>query len=260
MSAVATQISLITACFNRRAQIGYCLRSIEEQDHPHIEHVVIDGGSTDGTLDVLAASQHRVDRLVSEPDSGIYDALNKGLRLATGDVVGFLHSDDVFAADDVLSSVAAAFEDPSIYGVYGDLEYVDRDNPDRCIRYWQAGLCGPSGLQNGWMPPHPTLFVRRSVYEAIGEFQTEYRIAADYLSILRIFRLPGFRVRYLPRVITRMRTGGASNASFRAILQKSREDWQILRETGVGGISTLLLKNARKISQLFSHRSGARHH
>lgn len=169
--------------------------------------------------------------------------------MTTGAVVGFLHTDDFFAAPDVVATIAERFLDPAVDGVYGDLEYVSKDAPNRVIRSWVAGSFGRYSLRSGWMPPHPTLFVRRSVYDAIGGFDLRYRIAADYHSILKIFSLPSFNAHYVPRVFTCMRMGGVSNRSIANILRKSHEDWRVLRETGVGGAHTVVLKNLRKLPQ-----------
>jgi glycosyltransferase involved in cell wall biosynthesis len=250
--AVGPTISLITASFNRKAHIEQCIASVAAQDYPAIEHVVIDGASSDGTLELLRAHQHRFAHLVSEPDHGVYDALNKGLRLASGDVVGFLHTDDYFAAPDILSAIAREFADPAVQAVYGDLLYVSQQDTRRTVRTWKGGRCTALSLSTGWMPPHPTLFVRREIYESIGGFDLRFRIAADYHSIVRMFALPSFRATYLPRVVTHMRTGGLSNRSLSSIIKKSREDWRVIRESVPGGgAHTLVLKNLRKVPQFF---------
>jgi glycosyltransferase len=228
-----------------------CFSSVSTQTYQPIEHIVVDGGSTDGTREWLEAEGGRFARWVSEPDRGVYDALNKGLKLATGNVIGFLHTDDFFAAADVVARIASQFADPCVDAVYGDLEYVSAVDPTRVIRRWTAGAFTSRSLATGWMPPHPTLFVRASVYQDIGGFDLRYRIAADYESVLRLFSRPGFQARYLPEVITRMRVGGLSNGSLTNILRKSREDFHALRTHRVGGFGTLFMKNARKIPQFF---------
>jgi glycosyltransferase len=193
--------------------------------------------------------------LISEPDRGIYDALNKGINCATGEVVGFLHADDVYAHPDVLRWVAEVFADPSVDAVYGDLEYVRQDDLNQVVRYWQAGPFTPQRLAWGWMPPHPTLYVRREWYARLGGFDTRYRIAADYHCILRLFSQPGFKAVYVPRVLVKMRVGGASNRSLGNIIRKSREDFDALRRTRVGalgGLGALAWKNLCKLTQ-FAH-------
>ncbi|RFF29583.1 glycosyltransferase family 2 protein [Wenzhouxiangella sediminis] len=246
------KISVITATYNSAATIDECLGSIAAQDWQDVEHIVIDGGSTDGTLEVLERTGSRIAQLVSEPDDGIYDALNKGIGLASGDVVGFLHADDVLASDDVLSRIARDFEGGNFGGVYGDLQYVRNDDSGAIVRHWEAGSFSSSRLRWGWMPPHPALYVRREWYERLGAFNTRFRIAADYLCMLKLFSHPEFQAAYLPDVLVRMRVGGASNRSLKNIIRKSREDLEALRATGVGawgGYGALAWKNLSKIKQ-----------
>jgi glycosyltransferase len=189
--------------------------------------------------------------LVSEPDHGIYDALNKGLVRASGDVVGLMHSDDSFADESVLALVAAAFSDPLVDAVYGDLEYVAKADTSRVIRRWQSGEFSAARLAWGWMPPHPTLFLRRRVIEEWGCFDTQFRIAADYDAILRYFSQGKIRPAYIPRVLVKMRVGGESNRSLGRIWLKSREDYKALRRNGVGGVGALVWKNVSKLGQFF---------
>lgn len=245
------KISVITATYNCAQTLAACLDSIKTQTHPSLESIVIDGASTDGTLDVIRAHGAHVHRVISEPDRGIYDALNKGIRLATGDVVGFLHADDLFADEYVLAEIARHFEDPAVEAVYGDLVYVDAADVSKVIRLWTAGEFAPARLREGWMPPHPTLYVRRSVYERLGAFDTRYRIAADYDSVVRFFGAGGVRPVYLPRLLIRMRVGGVSNRSLRSIWRKSCEDLDVMRRHKVGGLGTLLRKNLSKVSQFW---------
>jgi glycosyltransferase involved in cell wall biosynthesis len=244
-------ISVITAVFNRADTIGQALDSVQAQTWPRVEHVVIDGASTDGTLQVLQAARERLGVLVSEKDNGIYDALNKGLDRATGDVVGLMHSDDFYADDGVLEKVAAAFADPAVDGVYGDLDYVAKEDTSRVIRRWRSGDCSRARLRWGWMPPHPTLFLRRRVIEDFGGFDTSFRIAADYDAVLRYFWRGGIQAAYIPEVLVKMRVGGESNRSLSRILRKSREDLRALRKNGVGGVETLVWKNLSKVGQFF---------
>jgi glycosyltransferase involved in cell wall biosynthesis len=244
-------ISVITAVYNRRGTVGEALESLLAQTHAKIEPIVIDGGSTDGTLEVVDRFRDRLSVVVSEHDGGVYDALNKGIARATGDVVGFLHADDVYATPHALAAIAAAFDDPTIDAVYGDLVYVRADNIDHVVRYWRAGTFEHGLLSRGWMPPHPTLYVRRKVYEQWGGFDCRFRIAADYESVLRLFGRAGIRAVYVPEVLVRMRVGGLSNGSLPALWQKSKEDLQAVRETGVGGLGTVVRKNLGKVGQFW---------
>lgn len=243
------KISVITAVYNRVGTISQALDSVRRQVGPGVEHIVIDGASTDGTLQCLQARRIDMAVLVSEPDGGIYDALNKGLARATGDVVGLMHSDDFFADDQVLQDVATAFADPAVDAVYGDLDYVARDDPARIIRRWRSGAYDPARLARGWMPPHPTLYLRRSVIERWGGFDTRFRIAADYDAVLRYFGKGRIQAAYVPRVLVKMRVGGESNRSLSRIWRKSREDYQALRRNGMGGFGALAWKNFSKLGQ-----------
>lgn len=246
------KISVITAVFNNKETIAASLDSVLAQSGADVELVVIDGGSTDGTLAVLENYAHQISVLVSEPDGGIYDALNKGVRHASGDVIGFLHSDDLLADERVLARISSAFNDTdAVDAVYGDLLYVDKNDPQRIVRYWRAGAYSPFRLSWGWMPPHPTFYVRRECYIQYGEFDTSYRIAADYDCMLRFLSQGKLRLTYIPEVFVKMRLGGASNRSLANLWLKSREDFRALRSNGAGGLGSLAWKNFSKIGQFF---------
>lgn len=248
------QISVITATWNCADTISDCLDSVASQTWVDTQHVVIDGASSDGTVDLLEARRGELAVLVSEPDRGIYDALNKGIERASGDVVGFLHADDVYADENVLADVAAAFENPSVQAVYGDLQYVQKQDTSRVFRHWRSAPFSANRLAWGWMPAHPTLYVRREWYHRIAGFDTRYRIAADYFSILQMFSHPDFQAVYLPRVMVKMRLGGESNRSLKNIVRKSREDLDALHRSGVGGVGALLWKNLSKVTQFLGNR------
>lgn len=252
------KITVITVTYNSASTIVDTLRSIAQQTHPNTEHIVIDGASTDATLSLVHKHASPTARVLSEPDSGIYDAMNKGLQLATGDLVGFLNADDIFDNPNVLMQIAGAASDPSVAAVYGDLMYVSQNDLGRVVRHWRSGGFVPSRLGFGWMPPHPTFYVRRALVAELGTFDTGFRIASDYDFMLRLLRRPGVVVRYVPQVLVRMRTGGASNRSASALWRKSSEDWRALRKNGVGGLSSLLCKNLRKLPQFFARRAIAR--
>ena len=243
------KISIITATRNCADTIADCLTSVAGQSYPDREHIVIDGVSSDGTLAILKAHRAQLAVLISEPDRGIYDALNKGIAQASGDVIGFLHADDLYADPQVLARIAAAFADPAVDAVYGDLVYVRHQAPAEVVRYWRAGRFKPGCLEQGWMPPHPTFYVRRSVYERLGLFDTRFRISADYECILRFLGRGGLRVAYLPQVLVRMRLGGISNESVSSMLRMSREDYAAMRINAIGGMQALLRKNLTKLPQ-----------
>jgi glycosyltransferase len=247
------KISIITAVLNREDTIGGALDSLQEQTHGDFEHLIQDGGSTDGTLDEVRRCADERSSIVSEPDSGIYDAINKGIARATGDVIGLLHSDDVFGSNEVLAKVCQALSDSTVQGVYGDLEYVSTSDLSRVIRHWRSKAYDRRKLSKGWMPPHPTLFLRREVFDRWGAYDTNYEIAADYDAILRWLGRGGVSLAYIPEVLVKMRVGGESNRSLSRILRKSREDYRALRSNNVGGLGTLALKNLSKIGQFFFH-------
>ncbi len=216
--------------------------------------MIVDGASTDGTIDLAKQNSDSTAIFISEPDKGIYDALNKGVLLATGDVVGFLHADDMYASNDVLLKVAKAFEDPGVSAVYGDLEYVSQDDVSKVIRRWKSKRFKQRDLAWGWMPAHPTLYVRRELYERIGGFDISYKISADYLSILKLFSQPDFKAVYVPEVFVKMRMGGASNKSMKALVCKTQEDWRALRSCGfslAGAMRAIVWKNLSKVGQFF---------
>jgi len=243
------KISIITATFNSVETIDDCLSSVSSQTYLNREHIVIDGDSLDGTLEVLRSRNNAISVLISEPDKGIYDALNKGIMHITGDIVGFLHADDIYENENILSRIAEAFTDPTVSAVYGDLQYVQKEDLNKVVRRWNSSPFNVSQLAKGWMPPHPTLYVRSEWYKRLGGFDTNYKISADYYSILELFTQVGFKSKYIPEVFVKMRLGGVSNRSFKNIYLKSCEDMNALRRTGVGGIGTLFYKNFRKIIQ-----------
>lgn len=243
------KISIITAVYNREATIAQAISSMRSQTYENVEHLVIDGASTDRTLAAIEGARHERMRLVSEPDKGIYDALNKGVGLATGDVVGLMHSDDFFAHSEVLTKVAAAFSSADVLAVYGDLDYVMAEDDTRVVRHWRSGTYSPKKLRRGWMPPHPALFLRREVFKRHGLYNTSFRVAADYDAILRYFSREDLHPVYIPEVLVKMRLGGASNRSLGQILRKSREDYRALRMNGIGGLSALAWKNLSKLRQ-----------
>lgn len=222
--------------YNSAGTIVDTLRSVARQTHPDVEHIVIDGASRDATCDIVRAQGERVALLLSEPDRGIYDAMNKGLARASGEVLAFLNSDDWYAADDVLARVAAWMaEDAQLDAVLGDVEYVDPAQPQRSIRRYRSGRFRPALLAWGWMPAHPALFVRRRVFDQAGPFRTDFRIAADYEWIARAFGPGRLRYRHLDAVLVRMRMGGISTGGWRNTLLLNRE---VLRACRINGIRT----------------------
>ncbi|MFQ3578797.1 MAG: glycosyltransferase family 2 protein [Bacteroidales bacterium] len=244
------KVTIITAVYNNVQNIEQAIHSVQNQTYKNIEHIVIDGNSSDGTKELLEKHKSSFSFYISEPDNGIYDALNKGLKQATGDIIGFLHSDDLFANEQIIETIVDTFISHSCHGVYGDLLYVNRENPDVVIRNWKSTPYNTSLLKKGWMPPHPTLFLRKQVYDENGLFDTSFKIAADYNFILKIFSNPKYSFIYIPTVFTRMRIGGKSS-TIKNLYKKSKEDYIALRSNRIGGFYTLFVKNFSKIGQFF---------
>lgn len=243
------KISVITATYNSAATVRDTLVSVSKQLHPDIEHLIIDGGSSDETFTIVREFSH-VSCSISEKDEGIYDAMNKGVDMATGDVIGILNSDDFYNHDKVLSMVAKAFEDETVEAVYGDLQYVHPLNTNKVTRTWKSGPFRKENFYYGWMPPHPTFFLRKTIYEKYGKFNTTLRTAADYELMLRILLKYGIKAKYIPQVLVKMRAGGVSNASVKNRIIANNEDRMAWKINGLKPyIFTLTLKPIRKISQ-----------
>lgn len=218
------KISIITVVYNNSATINDAINSVASQSYPDIEYIVIDGRSTDGTLDILAKRHKEISTLISEPDKGIYDAMNKGINLATGDVIGILNSDDLYADRDVLSDVMRHFTaDAQLDILFGNLVYVKKDNPQKIVRKWHSVPYHDNFFERANVPPHPALFLRAVVYQQTGVFDLQYRLAADYEFMLRIFKKFKFKSKYIDRLMVRMRLGGATNKSFSNILNGNKE-------------------------------------
>jgi len=244
------KISIITATYNSAKHISSSLESISSQSFKNVELVVVDGASSDNTVEFIKNAFPGELKIISEKDKGIYDALNKGIATATGDVIGFVHSDDFLASRDVLSQIANIFQEEKVDGVYGDLQYVNKEDTSKVIRYWKSEAFKPELLEKGWMPAHPTLFLKKEVYEKHDLFNLNYNIAADYDLMLRIFSDPTLKFKYLPEVITKMRVGGASNRSLKNIKLKSQEDLKALRANGIKNpLKVLAYKNFSKLGQ-----------
>jgi glycosyltransferase involved in cell wall biosynthesis len=248
------KISIITAVYNNQTEIRNAVDSVLAQSYPNIEYIVVDGASNDGTTEIIQSYGGKITRFISEPDKGIYDALNKGLNLATGEIVGILHSDDIFFSNDTLTHVAATFVRTGCDAVYGDLLYVSKADTSNVVRFWKSSPFDATKFKTGWMPAHPTLFMKKEVYEQYGLFDLRYRIASDYDLMLRTLGSGQLHAEYVPEVITRMRVGGASNKSFKNIWRKSKEDYLALKRNKMGGFWTLAFKNLSKVSQFVKKR------
>lgn len=245
------KVSIITATYNSANTIIDTLNSLEQQTYHDIEYIIIDGASKDNTLDVIDRHCSRVTTVISEPDKGIYDALNKGINAASGDILGFLHSDDLFAYPDAVKDIVNTITKNNTDAVYADLQYVNKDNIDSVVRYWKSGEYNINKLNKGWMPPHPTFYMKRSCYERFGLFDLSFKIAADYDSLLRYLYLNKISMSYLPKVTIKMRVGGASNRDLKNIILKTEEDIRALKNSRVPWLQALAIKNISKIPQFF---------
>ncbi|MBK0382120.1 glycosyltransferase [Pedobacter sp. SD-b] len=244
-------ISIITATYNSQYFLTSALNSYQNQTHPDKELIVIDGHSNDGTLAIIDKHKNFINQFVSEKDKGIYDALNKGIGLAKGNVIGILHSDDFFADEEVLLQVNEVFEnDDTIEAIYGDLQYIDRNNPTRIIRNWVSGKYDRKNFRYGWMPPHPTLFIKRDCFIKYGSYDLTFTSAADYDLILRFLFKHNIKTAYLPKVFTKMRVGGLSNHSLKHRIKANKEDRLAMRTNGLKfPLLVAILKPIRKLGQ-----------
>jgi glycosyltransferase involved in cell wall biosynthesis len=245
-------LSIIAVCFNSVATIRDAIDSVLSQDYPGIEYIVIDGGSTDGTVDVIRSYGSRIDSYVSERDRGIYDAMNKGLELARGDVVGMLNSDDIYSDSKVVSSLMAAMTAAQADSVFADVVYVDRSDPSREVRYYDSGRWRPSRFRYGLMPAHPTFFVRRELYSRVGRFSVDYRIAGDFEMLVRILYCARASYVHVPRPVVRMRRGGISTRGIRPLWLLNREIVRACRSNGLWtALPLVLLKIPLKLLEFF---------
>jgi glycosyltransferase len=247
------KFSLITVSFNSEATIRDTIESVVRQSHPQIEYLVIDGGSKDSTVRIVEEYRDRIDVFVSEKDKGIYDAMNKGIRMASGDVIAFINSDDFYADSDVLARVNAVFESTGVDCLYADLDYVHRQNTDRVIREWRSKPFTQGDFRLGWHPAHPTFFVKREVFEKFGGFDEEFRISADYELMLRFLEGRCIRSAYLPSVLVKMRDGGESNRSLLNIIKANIECYRSFKKNKLPASPMVMIrKPLSKLAQLFA--------
>ena len=246
-------ITIITATYNSEEYLPAALNSYRQQKYVEKELLVIDGESKDETLNIIKAYKDCVTEYHSEKDRGIYDALNKGIELAKGDIIGILHSDDFFSSEEVLNRVAEKFKDnPELMAVYGDLEYVDRIDSDKVIRYWQSGYFSRLKMKLGWMPPHPTLFIKKECFVKCGVYDLSYRSAADYDLILRFLYKNKLKTGYIPEVLMKMRVGGLSNHSLKNRWRANQEDRKAMSKNGIPlSFLIAILKPLSKLGQYF---------
>ncbi|HFP4329848.1 TPA: glycosyltransferase family 2 protein [Escherichia coli] len=243
------RISIITATYNSEKTLLDTLLSLEKQTYPDIEYIVVDGASNDNTIKLIKSNCTKVSKIICEPDKGIYDALNKGIQAASGDVIGFLHSDDLLAYDDAIADIAKTFEITGCDAIYGDLEYVAQNDTTKRIRLWKSGSFSRFKMKVGWMPPHPSFYMKRKCYRQFGCFSLDYRISADYNSLLRYILKQRISTEYLPKVLVKMRVGGISNRSVSSMVKKSMEDIRVMNQNGIIWPIALVYKNISKLPQ-----------
>ncbi len=250
------KISVITITYNSQFTVEDTIKSVLSQDYPDVEYIIVDGLSKDKTMEVVNQYRNRISKIISEKDKGLYDALNKGIGLATGDIVGMLHSDDIYANEHVLSRIADEFKQHSnTQAVYGDLVFVNRADTQKIMRTWTAGAYNEDAFLQGWMPPHPTFYIKKECYDKYGVFNTSLKLSADYELMLRMIHKNKVKVRYIPQTLVKMRMGGVSNVSFFVKLKANLEDklaWK-LNDIKPGKL-TLLKKPLHKLSQYFKRK------
>lgn len=250
------KVSVITVVYNGEAVVEDAISSVLSQNYDDVEYVVVDGASTDRTQEIIRKYDKQIEIFKSEPDEGIYDAMNKGIELASGDIVGFLNSDDFYANDAVVSRVAEEFEREKVDSVFGDLTYVSAVDPARVIRTWKSSAHLPNAFRSGWHPAHPTFYAKKSVYENYGGFDTSLSISADFELMLRFLDVHGVSSSYIPEVLVRMRTGGESNQSLRNIYLGNSQIYAAFRKHGIEVPRLYFMK--RMLAKLRQFRFGQR--
>jgi glycosyltransferase involved in cell wall biosynthesis len=241
------KVSIITATYNSSLTILDCVKSINDQTYANIEHIIIDGLSSDNTLSLLKSVPSRITKIVAEPDNGIYDAMNKGILSSTGDIIAILNSDDIYASNDVVETIVKQFQNNKNLGIlYGDLHYVKKDNIEIVIRKWKSMNYYNRFFEDGNVPPHPSTFIKRNIYEKVGIFNLKFKLAADYEFMLRAFKLTELEISYIPLLIVRMRLGGATNKSFKNVISGNIEILNSWKENNLPVPSFLFFKKTLK--------------
>ena len=242
------KVSIITVSFNSAKTIADTIKSVLSQDFPEIEYIIVDGNSSDDTVKIIRQYENRISKWISEKDQGMYDAMNKGITMATGDVIGILNSDDVYMNNHVISDLTDLLEKQKAQVVFADLILVDQDDDNKVLRYYDSGHFHPDKFRYGWMPAHPTVFVRRELYQAVGLFSTTYQIAADYEMLIRMLAIQKAPYAYFPKPVVRMRSGGASTAGISRNWILNKEIVRACKENGIySNMAMLLLKIPTKL-------------
>ena len=245
------KVSIITVCFNSNKTIKDTIESVMSQKYDNIEYIIVDGGSTDGTLEILTKYQTRISKYISESDEGVYDAMNKGIKLATGDIVGFLNAGDFYAVETAILQIATSLQENDCEIVYADLEYVAENNPGKTVRKWKSQPYQSGLFKKGWHPPHPTFFAKKTVFDKYGGFDLSYNIGADYELMLRFLQRYNIKTEYIPRVLVKMRSGGISNKNLYQIIKANIECYRAWRKNGLKVTPLIMLK--KPVSKLVQY-------
>lgn len=244
------KVSLITVTYNSARYLQNAIQSVYNQDYPNIEYIIVDGGSTDETLSIIEQNSACITKWISEKDNGMYDAINKGMKMATGDVIGILNSDDMLASKSIVSKIAACFKEKKVDSIFGDLLYVDADEISKTHRFWKGMPYNRKSFQLGWMPAHPTFYVRKEIVEQLGGYETHYFSASDFELMTRYLYKHRISSHYLPELIVKMRKGGMSNGSFKKHFRANRRDYLALKRNEVPlPFVVSLIKPLRKLPQ-----------
>jgi len=227
------KVTIITVTYNSSKYLEDCINSVVKQNYPDIEHIVVDGGSTDGTIDIIKKFESHISKWISEKDNGMYDALNKGMKMATGEVIGILNSDDVLASEDVITEIVNSFAKYKVDSVYGDLTYVEQNNTEKILRFWKGGEYNRNRFVYGWMPAHPTFYIRREVVNELGGYESHYFTAADYEFMSRYLYRYRVSAHYLPKLVVKMRSGGQSNGNLYRRLRANRRDYLAMKKNEI---------------------------
>ena len=244
------KISIITVTYNSEKFLQSCITSIQNQDYPHIEHIIVDGKSTDGTLGIIKANAGSISKWISETDRGMYDAINKGMQLATGDIIGLLNSDDLLASTDVVSTIAKTFEEKQVDSLYADLLFVQQDDMEKVYRTWKSQNYKRNRFRYGWMPAHPTFYFKRSLLEKYGGYENHFFSAADYEFMARYLFVHKVSSYHVPKMFVKMRIGGASNGNLYQRLRANRRDYLAMKKNNIPcAFAVSILKPLIKLHQ-----------
>ncbi|MCA0430589.1 MAG: glycosyltransferase [Bacteroidetes bacterium] len=249
---MSLKVSIITITFNAEKTIESTIKSVLSQNYKNIEYIIIDGKSTDNTLNIINNYANQISKIISEKDKGLYDAINKGIEVSTGDIIALIHADDFYINENIISNYIEKFNETNADAVYANLYYVSATDESKIIRKWQSGFYKPDLFKWGWMPPHPTVLIKKKCYKQFGNYKLNYKTAADYECMLRLIHVNKIKLAYLNQFVIKMRVGGKSNQSIKNRLNANNEDKKAWLENNVKPyFFTLILKPLRKITQFF---------